>query len=244
MSRTIRRVLIILVLAVAVLLVVGDRLAVSAAQHAIAVKARNAAQLKETPSVTITGTPFLTQAVSGRYDKIKITAHDIHRGGIRIDTIHAEFSGVHVSLSDALNGKVSSVPIDKGVGDFVITYPDLTSFFTAKKITVTANGSALAVDAKVTVNGAVLDVQGSYDVRTSGQDLVFSPIGASLRVNGAAVPTPALPTVVTAMTVSIDTGVLPFGLKVASVKVMPGGVRVDAAATGLVVPVPDDASRS
>jgi hypothetical protein len=244
MSRMIRRILIILVLGVAVLLVVGDRLAVSAAQHAIAVKARNAAQLKETPSVTITGTPFLTQAVGGRYKKIKITAHDIHRGGIRIETVHAEFSGVHVSLSDALDGKVSAVPIDKGVGDFVISYPDLTAFLTAKKITVTASGSTLTIDAKVTFNGAVLDVHGTYDVGTSGQDLVFSPVGASLRVNGAAVPTPALPTVVSAMTVSIDTGALPFGLKVASAHVTPDGVRVDAAATGLVVPVPDDASRS
>jgi hypothetical protein len=244
MSRMIRRILIIVVLAVAVLLVVGDRLAVSAAQHAIAVKARNAAQLKETPSVTITGTPFLTQAVNGRYKKIKITAHDIHRGGIRIETVHAEFSGVHVSLSDALDGKVSAVPIDKGVGDFVISYPDLTTFLTAKKITVTANGSTLTIDAKVTFNGAVLDVHGIYDVGISGHDLVFSPVGASLRVNGVAVPTPALPTVVTAMTVSIDTGVLPFGLKVLTAHVTPGGVRVDAVATGLVVPVPDDASRS
>ena len=49
---------------------------------------------------------------------------------------------------------------------------------------------------------------------------------------------------VTAMTVSIDTGVLPFGLKVLTAHVTPDGVRVDAAATGLVVPVPDDASRS
>jgi len=244
MSRIIRRVLAVLIIAVAVLLVVGDRLAVSAAQHAIAVKARSAAQLKENPSVTITGIPFLTQAVSGRYEKIKITAHDIRRGGVRIDTIHAEFSGVHVSLSKALDGKVSSVPIDKGVGDILITYPDLGAFLSAKQITVRADGTQLSVDAKVTVAGQAASAIGIYDVRMSGRSIVLSPVPTSLRVNGAAVAAPLLPSIVAATTVSIDTGVLPFGLQVASAQVTPEGLRVDATATGIVVPVPDDASRT
>jgi len=64
--------------------------------------------------------------------------------------------------------------------------------------------------------------------------LLFAATGASAQ----------LPLVTQALTVQINTGVLPFGLGVTSVHVTPAGLRIDAKATGLVVPVPDDASRS
>lgn len=244
MRRLLWRIVVVAIIALAVLFVVGDRLALQAADHAIAVKARNAAQLSETPSVSITGFPFLSQAARGRYDKIKITAHDIRRGGVRIDTIHAEFTGVHVSLSDALAGRVSSVPIDKGVGDLLITYADLSAFLQQRSITITPVDGGLTVTGRIAVAGRTVSASGTYQVSMSGKNLVFDPIVSTLLVDGAPVPAATLPAVTAALAVQVDTGVLPFGLGVTSVHVTPAGLRVDATATGLVVPVPDDASRS
>jgi hypothetical protein len=244
MRRLLFRIVVIGVIALAVLFVVGDRLAVQAANHAIAVKARNAAQLAETPSVSIKGFPFLTQAASGRYDKIKITAHGIRRGGVRIDTIHAEFNGVHVSLSDALAGKVSAVPIDKGTGDLLITYADLSEYLKGRSITITPSGNDLSVNARIALAGRTVAASGTYQVGLSGRKLVLSPVGSSLTVDGSPVPAATLAAVTTALTVQIDTGVLPFGLGVTTVHVVPTGLQVVATATGIVVPVPDDAARS
>jgi hypothetical protein len=242
--RLLRRLLIMLIVMFAVLFVVGDRLAVSAANHAIAVKARNAAQLGETPSVTITGFPFLTQAAKGRYKDIKVTAHGIRRGGVRIDTIQAEFSGVHVSLSDALAGRVSTVEIDKGAGDIVITYQDLTDFLKTKSIIVAPVGEELSVAAQIPLAEKTVAASGKYLASLSGTKLMLIPVASSLLVDGAPVAAAALSAVNQALTIQIDTGILPFGLTLTSVHVTADGIRVDAAATGLVVPVPDDASRS
>jgi len=242
--RWVWRALILLVVALAVLFVVGDRLAVSAADRAIAVKARNAAQLNETPSVSIEGFPFLTQAANGKYRKIKVTAHGIRRGGVRIDTIHAEFSGVHVALSDVLAGRVSTVPIDKSTGDILITYVDLATFLNAKSITVTQAGKGLSLSARVPVAGQTVTVTGTYGLSVSGNTIVLNPPATSLLIDGAPVASAVLPGVTQALTVRIDAGTLPFGLKLSSANVTAEGIRVDAVATGLVFPVPGDAGRT
>ena len=233
-----------MVIAALVALVVIDRLAVSAAQRAIALKVRDAAQLGSTPSVSIHGFPFLTQAVRGDYHRIEVTGHGIHRGGVRIDTVHAAFFGVHVSLRNALTGKVSAVPIERSTGDLLITYADLDSYLARRHLIVTPTGVSLAVSGELSVSGAPVAASGTYTPVLSGTSLVFTPIGSSLRLGGAAV-SPAQQTAVSqALTLTVALGdKLPFGLRVHTVQVLATGLRIDASATGLVVPVPDDASQ-
>lgn len=238
----IRRILIVFVLALVVVAVVGDRLAASAAQRAVAIKAREAALLHSDPTVKITGFPFLTQAIAGKYKKVTVTAHDIHRDGVRIDTITGTFYGVHVGLRNALAGRVSSVPIDRGTGGLLITYTDLDSFLAARKLTVTAAGSALEVSGSPIVAGHRLTVSGTYTVTVSGHNLVFAPVVSSLRAAGVALSAPVAAAAAAGLGVSIDTGVLPFGLVISKAAVLPTGIEIDATARGLVVPVPADAS--
>jgi len=69
---------------------------------------------------------------------------------------------------------------------FVISYPDLTAFLTAKKITVTGQRFDAHDRREGPFNGAVLDVHGTYDVGTLCQDLVFSPARGIAALNGAA----------------------------------------------------------
>jgi hypothetical protein len=238
----IRRILIVFVLAVAVIAVVGDRLAVSAAQRAVSIKVRDAALLGANPTVKITGFPFLTQAVRGRYDKIDVTAHDIHRDGVRIDTIRATFYGVHVGLSAALAGRVNAVPIDRSTGSILLTFADLDSYLAKRHLTVTDRGGALQVEGSLTIAGHALAVSGTYAVSVDGRKLVLSPVASSLRAAGVALSGTVASAVTSALAVSIDTGTLPFGLTISKAVVLPTGIGVDATARGLVVPVPADAS--
>lgn len=231
-----------LAIAVAIIAVVGDRLAASAAQRAVAIKIREVALLHGDPSVTIAGFPFLTQALRGRYGKITVTAHDIHRDGVRIDTVTGTFYGVHLGLRDALAGRVTAVPIDRETGSILITYPDLDAYLSSRHLHVTPAGNDLQVAGDPVVAGHQLAVSGTYSVGVVGRELVFTPVRPSLRANGAALSGSVASAAATALVVRIDTGSLPFGISITSAVVRPTGIEVDGAAHGLAVPVPADAA--
>ncbi len=239
----IRRVLAVVVVALVLCAVVGDRLAASAAQRAVAIKARDAALLRTNPRVKITGFPFLTQAARGKYDKITVTTHDIHRGGLRLDTVAATFYGVHVGLGSALAGKVRSVPIDRSTGHLLVTATDLNAFLAARKVSVNIVGTSLSVSAQPLLGGRRVAVNGNYTVTVSGRDLVFTPVPGSLQSGGVPLPAGSVAAASSALSLRVDTGVLPFGLTLRQVTLTDDGLDVSATATGLVVSVPADASR-
>lgn len=243
----IRRLLLLLLAALAVVLVVADRLAVQAAEHAVAVKVHEAALLRDDPSVTIRGFPFLTQAIAGRYREVDITAHGIHRGGVRIDTVSAQFFGVHVSLRDALAGRVGGVRIDRSSGSVLLTFTDLNGYLATRRVQLApdpAHPGEVAVRAQLSVAGRSLAVSGELTAALSGRTVTLVPVAGTLRVAGVRLPAALLAPVTGALGVSVDTGVLPFGLRVNRVSVTSTGVLIGATATGLLVPVPANAGSS
>lgn len=110
-------------------LAVGDRVAAHAAQRRIATVLQADAHLAHTPKVQIDGFPFLTQAVSGHYGHIEVTADDVFdtaaTGPGSITTV--SFSGVHLPLSKALGGKVDSVEVDHVTGTADVSFADLAA---------------------------------------------------------------------------------------------------------------------
>jgi hypothetical protein len=227
-----------------VIAVVADRLAVSAAQQAVSVRAKQAALLASDPSVSIRGFPFLTQALAGRYREIDITTHGIRRGGVRLDTVSARFFGVHVSLSAALAGKVASVPIDRGEGSVLVTYADLNTSLTKRRVSLSQNAGTLHVAGDPVVAGKRVEVAGDATVSSTGGVLSVVPVASSLRVAGAKLPAPVAKVVAGLLTITVNTPSLPFGLQLTGVQVEPTGLLAGAVAKGLVIPVPADASRS
>jgi len=240
----IRRRLLLLVATLVVIAVVGDRLAVSAAQQAVSVRARQAALLASDPSVSIRGFPFLTQALGGRYQQIDVTTHGIRRGGVRLDTVSARFFGVHVSLSAALAGRVASVPIDRSEGSLLVTYADLNASLAKRRVSLSQVGGKLRVSGDPRVSGQRVSVTGDATVSVSAGVLSVTPVANSLHVASIAFPGPVAQLIAGLLTVSVNTGALPFGLRLTGVQVEPAGLIVSAVATGLVIPVPADASRS
>ncbi len=65
--------LLILLVVFGCLLVVADRVAVAVAQDRVADRIAEQGGLPGPPVVDITGFPFLTQALSGRYDDVRIS---------------------------------------------------------------------------------------------------------------------------------------------------------------------------
>ena len=113
---------VVLLLIVGGLLVVVDRVGVGIAEDKVAEQVATKGGLLGTPTVDITGFPFLTQAVGGTYDDVRIalTAEELGQpAGTRADiALH----GVHVPLSSVVSGSVSQVPVDRIDGTATLSY--------------------------------------------------------------------------------------------------------------------------
>src|SRR5688500_5269799 len=78
--------------------------------------------LQRAPEVDITGFPFLTQALGGRYDEVRISLTAAQLGqpeGTRADVA---LHGVEVPLSAVLAGSVREVPVERVDGTATLSY--------------------------------------------------------------------------------------------------------------------------
>lgn len=240
----IRRVLVLVVLFLVVVFVVADRLTEAAAAKALAVKVRQTSLLAGDPKVDIHGFPFLTQALRGRYTRIDVTTHGIHRDGLRLDTVKGTFEGVHVGLSAVLDGRVTSVPIDHATGEVDVTYPDLNAFLARSHLSVRFDApNRLSVSGTAKILGASVPVSGPVSLSVSGGTLVLSPPPDTLRGPQGPLPAATAGTAATALTVRVTLNDLPFGLHLEHVRSDAAGVTLTAGASDIAVPVPADASQ-
>jgi hypothetical protein len=99
------RKLIIFLIVLVVLLVVLDRVAVSGVERDLANRIAAASDLSGTPTVTIEGIPFLTQAVSGRYPEVRFNLGTLTYGGVPVENLHGAAYDVTAPLSDVLQNR-------------------------------------------------------------------------------------------------------------------------------------------
>jgi hypothetical protein len=205
--------LLILVVVLAGLFVVVDRVAVVAAQRDVARRIQTDQGLRAAPQVAIHGFPFLTQLVAGRYDDVDVDLRNLHAGALTVSRLTAHLHGVHVSFGDVLAQHVSRVPIDRATADVVLSFADLNRFLAGKGIRLAPAGHA-AVRVTATVGG--VSVHGDAQVSTRG-DAVELTAGGSLPA--VEIPLPGLP----------------FKVHLKSVQVTQNGLVVSGSADGLVL---------
>ncbi|MEU9130230.1 DUF2993 domain-containing protein [Kitasatospora sp. NPDC048540] len=104
------------------LLVGADRTAVGVAEDEAADQLVSSGRLSSRPEVTIEGFPFLTQAVSGEFDGVKLAADDVQvsdgRQQVAVRSFRASLSGV--SVGDSYH----SATVRSATGSGLISYPD------------------------------------------------------------------------------------------------------------------------
>jgi hypothetical protein len=226
------RALLVVVLVLLGLAVVGDRLAVGVAESRVAGELAAKGGLAGPPDVEIAGFPFLTQAVAGRYDDVRIslTADELGQPeGTRADiALH----GVHVPLSSVLSGSVSQVPVDRIDGTATLSYA-LLSAQLGGDATVQREGGGLRITRTVELLGQTLPLTAVGTVALDGDDLVVDVSNAS----GAGVDIPGV--LVSRVSDLLDLRypipALPFGLQVTGVQPADDGVDVQIAAQDTVL---------
>jgi hypothetical protein len=168
-------VVVVLLLGVAV---VADRVAVGVAEDRVGRELAAKGGLSGTPEVDIAGFPFLTQAVRGRYDDVRIslTAEELGQPeGTRADiALH----GVQVPLSSVLSGSVQEVPVDRIDGTATLSYA-LLSAQLGGDTTVRREGDGLRITKTVEVAGQTVPLTAVGTVALDGDELVIDVARAS-----------------------------------------------------------------
>ncbi len=232
-----RTLLALLALLIALLLVAGlvaDPIAEGVAEERVAAALRDGGDLAGTPEVDVTGWPFLTQAVSGTYDDVRIslTAEDLGRpAGTRADVT---LRGVHVPLSDVLSGSVQEVPVDRIDGTATLSYALLSQELGADTV-LRREGDGLRVTRTVEVLGYTVPLTAVGQVTLDGQDLVVH-VGEAAAA-GVDVPGFVVDRAGDALDLRYPVE-LPFGLRLTGVRPADDGVDVAVEATDTVLRVP------
>jgi hypothetical protein len=231
------RKLMALVIVLVVLLVIADRVACWTAERAIADQIQTSNNLAERPEVKVSGFPFLTQALRGRYRHIDASAENLSADGrLTIDRLQVQLKGVHVKLADALRRQVSSAPVDQATADATVGYPSINAVVKDRlstdrlslqfgpgqdgRLSVTGGFHSSLADVKIDGEAEVSIKDGRLSVKLAPQTLADLPTLVRGTVNHLLAGSYRLPP-------------LPFGFTAKSVTVGPNGVTIRAEATSV-----------
>ena len=214
------------------LLVAGDRVAVGFAEHRVGEQIAAEGGLHGTPDVDIGGFPFLTQAVAGRYDEVRIslTAEELGQPvGTAADVV---LHGVHVPLSSVLSGSVEEVPVDRIDGSATLSY-ELLAAQLGGDTTLEREGDGLRITRTVELLGQTLPLTAVGTVTLHGDELlvdVEQAEGAGVEVPGFLVERAS-----ELLDLRYRIPPLPFGLQLTSVRPGAEGAEVAVEATDTVL---------
>jgi hypothetical protein len=218
--------LLVVVVALLALAVVADRVAVGVAEDRVAGELATKGGLQGTPTVDITGFPFLTQVLAGRYDDVRISLTDQlgQPDGTRADVA---LHGVEVPLKAVLSGSVRQVPVERIDGTATLSY-ELLSAELGPGTTLTPEGSGLRITRTVPLMGRDVPLTAVGSVVLDGNELVIDVEQAT----GAGVDLPGflVEQASDLLDLRYEIPALPFGLQLTDVTPAADGVvvRVEA----------------
>jgi LmeA-like phospholipid-binding len=214
------------------LLVLVDRVAVGYAEGQVATQLAEKGDLQGTPEVDIAGFPFLTQAVGGRYDDVRISLTAAELGqpeGTRADVT---LRGVEVPLSSVVSGSVEEVPVESVDGTATLSYA-LLSEQLGGDTTLRREGDGLRITKTVDVVGQTLPLTAVGTVTLEGNELVVDVEEASGA--GVEIPDFLVERVADSLDLRYAVPALPFGLQLTDVTPAEDGVDIRVQATDTVL---------
>ena len=222
--------LLVVLLLLVGLAVVADRVALGVAEDRVATELVEKGGLQGSPEVEIAGFPFLTQAVGGRYDDVRIslTAEQLGQPeGTRADiALH----GVEVPLSSVLSGSVAEVPVERIDGTATLSYALLSEQIGSE---LSPEGDGLRITRSVEILGRSVELTAAGRVTLEGSDLVVDVDEASGA--GLDVPDFLLERAADLLDVRYTVPALPFGLQLTDVTPAEDGVDIRVEATDAVL---------
>ncbi|MFI6130916.1 DUF2993 domain-containing protein [Micromonospora sp. NPDC051141] len=241
-----RKVLIgflVLLVVLAGLLVVADRVAAGVAERAIADQVRQEVAKQDAqsaaPKVEVGGFPFLNQVLAGRYERISIQLTDV-KGSVQGDTVDVprldvDARDVTASLDTIRSGR-GDVVAERVDGRGTVTYDSLAKLLKRPGLTLGERDGKLAVTAPVDILGVKLTVNGTAAVTVADGKVAlrFSDLTADGLPNVALART-LLANYARSISIDVPLPELPFQLNVRKVEPRPEGLVVTADAANVPI---------
>ncbi|MDX6738191.1 DUF2993 domain-containing protein [Actinocorallia sp. A-T 12471] len=226
-----RKVLIVLLVLILAGLFGADRYAESRAEAEVARQVAVQYRLTSEPSVSFGGFPFLTQALSGKYDSVDVSIGAFTDQGISLQDVNVRLEGLNAPLSDLMNGDASSLTADKAVASAVIPYGIVQKQLADRGVTAVARSADGNVLAKGTYSAPVvgeipIDLTVSLRLTDEGVAIVPEKVAAV----GFQVPLAAVKGM---FTHTIPISGLPFGAKITGVEPVASGLKVTGEAANV-----------
>lgn len=221
-----RRLLIALLVLVG-LLVAADRIGVVVAEGAVARTVQQSQHLEHKPDVDITGFPFLTQLIAGKFDKITLSDQDVRLGTAR-RTLALRY--VHVTLTDVRVARdFTSATAAQTTATATAGYAALSR---ATGLTVTYAGTG-RVRATVTEKLAGQQLRATVTVRPVVRHDAIAFADPRISAGGRTLPAAVTHALAAVFGAPIPLAALPYGLSVASLVADRGGLELDLTARAL-----------
>ena len=217
----------------------ADRLAAHVAADRIASIVKTDANLAQTPHVTVKGFPFLTQAISGHYRRIDVTATDIFQTGqLPGSVLRLTFADVRLPLSTVRSGSVTRVPVGTVTGSVTVPFANLQAAANVPGLSILSGvpGSAdeIKVSEVVQVPTGNLTVFLTARVTAHLDSIVVTPIDLTTTI-GVPVPAAVQKEVMAEAVLSVKLPGLPTGVGITAVSVTSTGVLVVLHAVNLTL---------
>ncbi|WP_170140924.1 LmeA family phospholipid-binding protein [Allonocardiopsis opalescens] len=216
-------VLIVLVIGLGIL----DRVAHSAAQSELAGRIQSGFQLESEPAVAIAGFPFLTQAVSGTYDEIRVTMGEQTYEDVQVSSVDVYLREVQAPLSDLLTSGAASVVAGSAEGTVVVPYSEVQRR-APEGFEITPEGDLLRIDGQITALGMAVPVSATLALEVTEEGLQAVP----QQVSVDSVPIEA---VQDQLGFGMGFSTLPMGLQISDAVVRDEGIAITA--TGQDIPL-------
>jgi LmeA-like phospholipid-binding len=226
-------VLVVLVVVLAGILVVVDRIAVAQAQDRVATKLADRRPFSGTPSVSIHGFPFLTQAVDGKYSDIELTGLGEPIAGMADAHVDVQLHGAHIPLS-AVRTRVDTVPVDRVEVSVTLPLVQLARVAGVPNLKLSSQNGNLVAQAPVSLPGVgsvTLSGTVHIGVTSAGLDGTLSDI----RALGGVLPSSVTDVAKQALHLHVALPNLGFGSAVTTARVAGGNIVFTGSARNVVL---------
>ncbi|MEU1391620.1 MULTISPECIES: DUF2993 domain-containing protein [unclassified Nonomuraea] len=212
------RKVILLLIAVVVLLII-DRVAAASVERELANRIAAVPNLSGTPSVSIEGLPFLTQAVSGRYPEVRFDLGTFTYGGVPVKNLRGVAYDVRAPLADALQNRA-----DIQAGRVTISGTLLRATidkYAPSGVKIGGDGQRLTASGEVTI--------GANKVKFNAEMRVEVADGR-IKLQAEKIPGVPVPDQVAQLISYPIPFSLPFDVKLIGVRSLPDGLELSAEA--------------
>jgi hypothetical protein len=223
-------------------LVLSDKVIASLAE-------RKASEYIEAPlgvpaTVRLHGTPFLTQALRGRYTEIEVTADGLQLGEIAGASLVANLHNAYLPLGDLIGRRARELPCEEVVGHVVLPYAELARLAKVPGLGFSFDDGHLIATASLPVPGIsqLARVSGRAELTVRSSTMVWMNV-RGVAVAGITLPGLVINQLLPALNVPIPLPPLPYGLALDRLEARADGIVAFGSARAVVfrrLPVPGE----